>query len=190
MNVIFLDIDGVIRCGHDNLKLDENKIKLLSKICKKYDCNIVLSSSWILTDVFFDEVTEKFYPNQNIIELMNLFNEYNINFIGMTPAIPNPSHLKGQEMWKEYDIKQYLNEHPNIEHMCIIDDEDYDLKSLKEYLVLTKYYLDDPNCEGLTEDCIEKIGNILKKEIYKPTKIYTYSTMMDKFYEDTVKIKK
>lgn len=185
MNVIFLDIDGVIRCSHNKLELDEKKFEVLGKICSKYNCNVVLSSSWILTDVEFDETTEEFYPNNNFLELLELFKKYNINFIGMTPAIPNFSRPHGQEMWKEYDIQQYLNEHPNVEHICIIDDEEYDLESLKDYLVLTKYYCENPSCEGLTNDYIEKIGEVLKKEVYKPTKTYAYSKVMDELYDYT-----
>ena len=29
-------------------------------------------------------------------------------------------------LWKEFEIKKYLFNHPEIEHFCIIDDDDLD----------------------------------------------------------------
>jgi hypothetical protein len=66
-------------------------------------------------------------------------------------------------IWKEYEIKKYLIEHPDVNHFCIIDDEDVDLQSLKDYLVLTKDYQKREEQEGLNEDHIERVAKVLKK---------------------------
>ena len=46
MNVIFLDFDGVLDTIHYNSDEDiENKIMILSDICKEYDCKVVIESA-------------------------------------------------------------------------------------------------------------------------------------------------
>ena len=46
MNVIFLDFDGVLSTFHfkSNLVV-EKRVKILSDICKEYNCKVVISAS-------------------------------------------------------------------------------------------------------------------------------------------------
>ena len=69
-------------------------------------------------------------------------------------------------MWKEYEIITYLKHHPEIEHFCIIDDNDSkDLEKFKDYLVQTCDYLpNEPELEGIQYYHSESVGLILKKE--------------------------
>jgi len=43
--IVFLDIDGVICCNHTGT-LEEDKLQLLRRICKKTGAQVVLSSDW------------------------------------------------------------------------------------------------------------------------------------------------
>lgn len=75
-------------------------------------------------------------------------------------------------MWKEDEIIQYLEMHPEIEHYCIIDDDDTkamhweksDLDKVREHLVETIYYSDNPEEEGLLLKHKEEVAKVLQKE--------------------------
>jgi hypothetical protein len=55
MNILFLDIDGVLNpCDGSGLNTD--KVALLKEICDATDCRIVLSSSWRLNERQLDRV--------------------------------------------------------------------------------------------------------------------------------------
>ena len=57
MNILFLDIDGVLnRCDGSGLNTD--KVALLKEISDATDCRIVLSSSWRLNERQFRRVVE------------------------------------------------------------------------------------------------------------------------------------
>ena len=174
MNIIFLDFDGVLDTIHYNSLDDiENRIKILSDICHEYNCKIVIEAS---AKDAIDEETLEISPDAKFVkEIFNLFDKYNIECIGRTPKvnkyINNNSYLS---MWKEDEIRLYLLRHPEIDHYCILDDNDTvnmlrwkngDLDKVKDHLVETIYYSEDnPEEEGLLQKHKEIIGKILKKE--------------------------
>lgn len=75
-------------------------------------------------------------------------------------------------IWKEDEIRIYLMRHPEIDHYCIIDDDDLavmhrtsDLDKVRSHLVVTKDYLEtNPEDEGLQLYHKEEVGKILEKE--------------------------
>ena len=167
MNVIFLDFDGVIDTIHNNSYDDiENKIKILSDICKEYNCKVVISAA---AKGAIDEETMK-SESKWINYIFNLFKKYSIQCIGRTPNVKkiySPSLYF--EMWKDYEIILYLFRHPEIEHYCVLDDDDLapnnsDLNKVRAHLLNTIYYSDNPKEEGLLEVHKDEIGNILQKE--------------------------
>ena len=165
MNVIFLDFDGVLNTIHDNtLETLEKRIQILSLICKKYQCKIVIEASAKDT---IDEYTLK-TTSKWVQTIFNLFKKYNIECIGRTPNVTkNLSNISYLSMWKEDEIRLYLYHHPEIDHYCIIDDDDLgpkssDLNKVRNHLVQTKYYSNNPEEEGLLSSHIELVGEILK----------------------------
>ena len=69
--------------------------------------------------------------------------------------------------WKEDEIRLYLYRHPEIEHYCIIDDDDLaprnsDLNKVRNHLVKTIYYSANKEEEGLLEKHKSEVGDILK----------------------------
>lgn len=167
MNVIFLDFDGVIDTVHDSTYEDvEKRIKLLSDICREYDCKVVIEAS--LKEAI-DEETMK--TQSTWVEyIFALFKKYGIECIGRTPTVmrkhSNNSYIP---IWKEDEIRLYLYRHPEIEHYCVIDDDDLgpnnsDLDKVRGHLLKTNYYSNDPKEEGLLESHKEEIGEILKKD--------------------------
>ena len=76
-------------------------------------------------------------------------------------------------MWKEDEIIKYLQEHPEIEHYCIIDDDDTknimhckksDLDKVRDHLVETIYDSNNPEEEGLLPKHKEEVGKVLRKD--------------------------
>lgn len=181
MNVIFLDFDGVINTLNNTLypREDENaverRIKILGDICKLYDCKVVISSAH---KDCIDEVTLETDIDW-IQNYFNLFKKYGIEVVGRTPILERKPGKPYTPFWKEEEIILYLEAHPEIEHFCVIDDDDLvkiparekgdfsksDLNLVRDYLITTNFYSDkDPNEAGLQESHIKEVGKILEKE--------------------------
>jgi hypothetical protein len=90
MNVIFIDVDGVLNTHHYCLRktdsgigIDESKLVLLKKICDITNSNVVLSSAWK------EGFSENLKPNElYAFKLLELFKKYQIPIIGRTPTVP------------------------------------------------------------------------------------------------------
>ena len=185
MNVIFLDFDGVMNTLNDyfnfnnNPSIIENRFRILGDICKKYDCKVVISTSH--KDRIDEETLET--DIDWIKEYFRLFKKYGIEVIGRTPSLERkkgkPYEHYVVPVWKEEEIILYLKAHPEIEHFCVIDDDDLvtipareagdfsrsDLNGVREYLVTTNFYSwTNPYESGLQESHINEVGEILKKE--------------------------
>lgn len=167
MNVIFLDFDGVIDTIHHNSYEDvEERIKLLADICKEFDCKVVIEAA--AKDAIDEETLEVEGKWVNFV--FSLFKKYGIECIGRTPnVIKRRSSHSYIPMWKEDEIRLYLYRHPEIDHYCIIDDDDLqpynsDLNKVREHLVQTVYFSDNYEEEGLLFKHREEVKNILQKE--------------------------
>ena len=170
MNIIFLDIDGVINTFHFGLKnyknkyggyliIDPGKVEILKQICDLTNSKIVLSTGW--KDIIDDELKPLDINGRFLLEI---FNEYEIPLIGKTITIPKDlGHGKKTKFWKEYEIIDYLSNHSEINHFCIIDDEETGLESLLDYLVRTKDHQVLEEDEGIKVEHINDINKILKK---------------------------
>jgi hypothetical protein len=171
MNVIFLDFDGVLDTYHYNSLEDiERKIKLLADICNENNCKIVIEAA---SKDAIDEETLEVMDGSWINEIFVMFKKYNIECIGRTPNVERKiGENTYLSMWKEDEIIKYLEMHPEIEHYCIIDDDDTksimhwktsDLDKVRDHLVETIYYSNNPNEEGLLPRHKDEIARILKK---------------------------
>lgn len=132
MNVIFLDIDGVLNNENHAIQLiellgreqyfqlhrdlgempfDYRSVKLLQQLVKETGAEIVLSSTWRISPKhieFFEKYT-------------------GLKVAGKTPRLPY--FIRGQE------IAQYLYKHREIVNYVIIDDDSDMLKEQKEHFV-------------------------------------------------------
>ena len=167
MNVIFLDFDGVIDTIHCSSEEDiERRIKILSDICKEYNCKVVIEAS---LKSAIDEETMK-TNNKFINYIFDLFKKYGIECIGRTPSVEKKySEYSSVPMWKEDEIRLYLFRHPEIKHYCVIDDDDLgpnnsDLNKVRDHLVKTIYYSDNYEEEGLLLSHKKEIGEALEKD--------------------------
>ncbi len=101
--IIFLDYDGVINIDPTNFNGEFDNpeaIRFLNRLCNDFDFEIVVTSSW------------RQHPDyQNFLYDSGLHKE--INIIGGT-EISNQG--------REFEIRNYLDDHPEIEEYLIIDD--------------------------------------------------------------------
>ena len=165
INVIFLDFDGVVNTIHYSSNEDvERRIKILSDICKEYNCKVVIEAS--IKDLIDEDSME--INGEWLQFVFSLFKKYDIECIGRTPNVERKySDYSYISMWKEDEIRLYLYRHPEIDHYCIIDDDDLgpinsDLNKVRNHLVKTMYYSNNPEEEGLLEKHKEKVKQVLK----------------------------
>lgn len=171
MNVIFIDYDGVFDTVHLYSDEDiEKRVMILADICKEYDCKVVISSS--LKDAIFEDTMET--ESRCFNYLFSLFKKYGIECIGRTPTVEKKiSEYSYYPVWKEDEILLYLKKHPEIEHYCVIDDDEYypvysDLDKVRDHLIRPLYSSRNPEEEGILPKHKEEVGIILKKQIKKP----------------------
>ena len=165
MNVIFLDFDGVIDTIHYASNEDvEKRIKILADICKEYNCKVVIEAS---SKIGIDEETME-VDGEWLKFIFSCFDKYGIECIGRTPCVQKiTSNNVYIPIWKEDEIRLYLYRHPEIDHYCVIDDDDLgpknsDLNKVRKHLVKTIYYSENPEEEGLLEKHKYDVGAILK----------------------------
>ena len=170
MNVIFLDLEGVLwpRClpyifDYDILIREiEKKIIILKEICINYNCKVVISSSY--SDAFDPITLKPLLKDEDFGKIINavynLFIKYEIDLVGLTKRVRKITSKSDNTeyfvMWKEDEIRLYLLHHPEIIHYCVLDDDDMinafhmgisDLDKVRKHLILTKGYdkNKDPN---------------------------------------------
>ena len=170
MVVIFLDIDGpLITFNFSSYEDIERKIKLLSDFYKDLGVDGVVIES-TNKDVI-DEKTLEVLNEHNVVKfIIDCFKKYGLNFLGITPNVKKILGESELDVCKEDEILLYLERHPEIEHYCVIDDDDArfiykqsDLDKVRDHLVTVTYYSKlYPEEEGLLEKHREEIRQVLK----------------------------
>lgn len=119
VNIIFLDIDGVLATRKtEYLYFQKECVDELKRVLKETDARIVLSSAWRC--------------DRKMEDLREIFNDAGINgdlIIGGTPDLVTASRGTEISKWlrdnKDVWIKRYV----------VIDDEGYDIKAHADRLV-------------------------------------------------------
>lgn len=150
MNVIFLDIDGVLNSPNYTKKykemktkkervyknIDDNTLNYLKELQNRYDAKIVLTSTWrkwrnlisidklkksIKEDpITEDERTEDYANLRTLYEKLRL--EYDLDLDDMTDDLQN----------RMLEIQLYLLLHKEIEKFVILDDDDENFTEMFE----------------------------------------------------------
>lgn len=191
MNIIFLDIDGVLNgynrwntlgwniiCKFNSEKLKnwyrnftdpcgihENKIKLLAEIVHSTNAKVVMSSCWRHSYwKFINGVSDS---TDDVKRLASLFNKYNIEVIDITQ--------KSKDGRREDEIIAWLSRHEDkIDNFIILDDENFDLKCFvdKELVQTSSIFKGeiirgfDYEDTGLKRKHVKKAIKILNGESY------------------------
>lgn len=134
MNIVFLDIDGVLNTVKSCVVAPSGKyvgvvdfrIEILGKAMQYADFDgIVLSSTW-------KALRE---DNEDYIYLRDSLEKHNVKIIGKTEG--NISNNR------EDGILQYLEKHPEVDDFVIIDDNHY---NFKDHNKLWERFLDTKGC--------------------------------------------
>jgi hypothetical protein len=120
MNIIFLDIDGVLVTHmsmlqyKNNYTFDDNCFRILRQLINDHSLNIVLSSTWRKYDFKMKYLDNQFLP-------------FNIKILDKTPT---NGKTRGQE------IQSWLSTITDVDNFIILDD-DSDMDHLCSKLVQT-----------------------------------------------------
>jgi len=114
MNILFLDIDGVLNCC-DGSGLNTDKAALLKEISDATDCRIVLSSSWRLNDRQLNRVTD-------------MIRSIRGDLISLTPDLATEAGVLWAAVPRWAEIERWIetNTTPPLfgnYYMAILDDE-------------------------------------------------------------------
>lgn len=123
MNIIFLDIDGVLNYENSKNKVEEEKVKLLKEIVDQTGAEIVLSSDW---RCWWDK------PDEDFKLLIDNLNKFGLKLISKTPETVHS--------YRGAEIHQWLNEWTGeaVERFVILDDN-IDMKPYMDRLVQTDF---------------------------------------------------
>ena len=144
MNVIFLDIDGVLNSkfwdeSHqmeisDGKHIDTEKVILLSKLVNRTNASIVFHSGWRF---WFDENIK---PTRKESEhLVNLLAKEGMSISGVTPDFTTEEIRKTKKFSKVKadEILTWLHEHPETENWIVLDDLDLHNEEIARHQVMT-----------------------------------------------------
>lgn len=154
MNIVFLDIDGVLNSmpyfesikdtrDRTHNEIDESKLPLLKRIVEENNAHIVLSSTW--RDLEHEEETNCYVMWQYLV---NSLAKYDMKIMSKTPLIAQKRPL---------EIKAWLDnrvDKEDIKWISLDDDcneEDYEECGIGGHLVHTKFFTYDINDGGLQE---------------------------------------
>lgn len=162
MNVIMLDIDGVLnyfdckaRCG-PYLGIEDDKVKLLKQIVDATDAKIVLSSTWRLGINNQGKHLENHIPY-----LKEKLGKYGLEIYDKTEYLGSRGDFRGKE------INEWLTRHPEVDQWVVLDDEwfiDFNMYDIPRHLVQTWFYT-IRGVGGLTEEGVEQAIKILQGEL-------------------------
>lgn len=170
MNIIFLDVDGVLNSYmyYKNLSAEEKQgykneisdfhLQMLAKIYQTCNAKIVLSSTWrqINDDEIEDPDCKMMY--QYLVESLA---KYGMEIMDRTPII-------GMDRPKE--ILGWLLSRPDRDSICFVSlDDDFPKEAYEQYgigdhLVQTKYWSVSQETGGLQQEHVDQAIRILKMQ--------------------------
>ena len=147
MNVIFLDIDGVLNCWETKTRsprgyyfVDDIFLERLKRIVDATDAKLILSSDWRLLQG--KEDGQKTYD-----ALLAALAKFGMSVEDHTPDM----HYQRDE-----EIHAWLQAHPEVSGFVILDDMKF-LGPLSEHQVLTSFFNG-----GLKEEHVDKAIELMK----------------------------
>lgn len=142
MDILFLDIDGVLNSTYYNDKLEIfkfyeiKKINLVKKIVEETNCKIVLTSLRLNFQLYENEITDIF-KNEGVL-------------VYDTLQVPFTNKVEG--------INNWLNKHKFINQYVILDDTNYKQEFHNHFIKVSSYY-------GLTKNKAKTIIDYFKTSL-------------------------
>ena len=140
MNVIFLDIDGVLnneKTLQSNVHIHPYHVVLINKLCVECNAKVVISSSW--------RIMVGFRLIKDHLRISGLDDKFVIDKTPVMPQLTRGEEIKEWIKWSDADISNYV----------IIDDDDDFCDDQLNNFVQTSFKF------GFTTECYDKAKNIL-----------------------------
>ena len=134
MKVIFLDFNGIVDTYDEMDEINLGNLERIKKLCELCNASVVYSSS---------NRYSRFGK-----ELISKMMELGLDIIGVTPKLDS----------REEEISKYLEEHPEIDNYCVLDD-DYDMKSFGNRMIKLPSQM--TGSMGFTEEYYDKAIKVL-----------------------------
>jgi len=162
MNVIFLDIDGVLNSNFwndshqkeisDGTLIDEEKIKILAVLVKNTDARIVLHSGWR----FWFDIDLKPLREESV-RLVAMLKKEGLVIYDLTPDLTTEEIRKTKKfsLVKADEILLWLQQHSDIDGWIVLDDLDLHNAEIERHQVVPD------QTTGLTIEDIEKAEGII-----------------------------
>lgn len=156
MNIIFLDIDGVLNSNFwekehqkeisNGTLIDVEKIELLSELTSEFVAKIVLHSGW---KYWFDENLRPLRLEAE--RLQEMLGEYGLSIEAVTPDFASEEIKQNKKfsLIKAKEILTWIEEHPDSSWV-VLDDLDLHNEIVAEHQIMTD------NSVGLTVEDIDK----------------------------------
>lgn len=139
MNLIILDVDGVLNNDRSEQNFEPRIMNILRHIVESCNAQIVISSDWRRS-------------GSNLARLRSELIYYGMNFIDTTPII------NGEKRKRE--IARWLRDNPVWDKVVILDD----LESARLYKPNKILFIQTDHRLGLTEEDADKAVNFFRKE--------------------------
>ena len=161
--IVFLDIDGVLNSNFwnenhqreisDGTLIDESKVKLLCKLIKDTDAQIILHSGW---KYWFDSDLKPLCREAE--NLRGLLEKEGLTIAGVTPDHATDEIRKSKKfsLVKAGEILTWLKQHNDVDSWVVLDD--LDLHSVE----IGMHQIRTDQCTGLTIEDVEKAKKMLK----------------------------
>ncbi len=174
MNIIFLDIDGVL-CNHEqwNVKLhgrnevtglhhfEFSAVYLLNEFAAKNNAKVVISSTWRTFGL--DKLREHFKLEGCTVDIIDETPQLSISRDEAKANGLDMEKWTYQSVQRGEEIKAWLDKHPAIKSFVIFDDNS-DMDAVKKNFVWTLWMNPEGECiEGLRANHIIKAQAILDK---------------------------
>ena len=164
--VVFLDIDGVLNSNFwnenhqreisDGTFIDESKVKLLCKLIKDTDAQIILHSGW---KYWFDSDLKPL--RREAQNLRGLLEKEGLTIADVTPdhAADEVKKSKKFSLVKAGEILAWLGQHKDVDSWVVLDDLDLHSVEIEMHQVKTDRRI------GLTIEDVEKAKRMLQDRI-------------------------
>lgn len=161
--VIFLDIDGVLNSNFwnenhqreisDGTLIDESKIKLLCKLIRDTDAQIILHSGW---KYWFDSDLKPLRKEAENLRV--LLEKEGMAICGVTPdhATEEIKRNRKFSLVKAGEILAWLEQHNDVDAWIVLDDLDLHNAEVARHQLKTDQSI------GLTGEDVEKAGRMLR----------------------------
>lgn len=135
---IFFDVDGILN-QLQRWYIDENCIKVLADLCKKYDARLILISSWR-----FGFCYNRKNCSLQVKDLISKLEKYNLRILGRTDDFND----------RRVEVDNFVKSH-NIENYIILDDDKSLYSSYENlYLVNSKTGLTYNDYKRITKEYV------------------------------------